>query len=42
MTYAEFWEEFKKDYDIWNMGLEEYQALRNMAYQIWEKHIKEV
>ena len=37
MTYEEFWEEFKKDLDVWNMNLDTYQYYRNMAYKIWSE-----
>ena len=35
MTFGEFWEEFKKDYDVWNMSLEAYNSLKAQALKIY-------
>lgn len=44
MTFAEFWEEFKKDYEeagdpVWNMSLERYNELKAEAKEIYDRHI---
>ena len=45
MSFAEFWEDFKKDYEeagdpVWNMSRERYNALMEEAKQIYEKFVK--
>jgi hypothetical protein len=37
MSWEEFWEEFSKDYDIWNMGLEEYNLIKRRARKIYDE-----
>lgn len=46
MTFAEYWEEFKKDYEesgdpVWNMSLERYNALKAEAMEIYRQYIEQ-
>lgn len=36
MTFEEFWKEFTKDLDVWNMSLETYNYYRKQAMEIWK------
>jgi len=43
MSFAEFWEEYKRDIEadgesVWNMSLERYNAVKEEARQIYEKY----
>ena len=40
MNFKEFLKEFMKDEDVWNMSLEEYNALKAMAKKIYDEMIK--
>ena len=37
MTFEEFWKDFSSEYDIWNMGLEEYNFLKRRAKKIYDE-----
>jgi hypothetical protein len=46
MTFAEYWEMIKKDYEeggdpVWNMGLERYNDIKAEAFEMYKKFIAE-
>lgn len=41
MTFEEYWNDFiKDDYDIWNMGLEDYNDLRRRVMELYNEHCR--
>ena len=39
MSFEKFWDEFKKDYDVWNMSLERYNELKAEAKEIYDRYV---
>ncbi len=40
MTFLDFFTEYIKDYDVWNMSLDEYNYHKRQAKQIYESMIQ--
>lgn len=38
-TWEEFLKEYMKDYDVWNMSLEEYNFHKQQALKLYKKEI---
>lgn len=38
-TWKEFLKEYMKDYDVWNMSLEEYNFYKEQALKLYKKEI---